>query len=159
MDEDIKPTFRTSKYEWLRSHAQLDLMDMDEQVMQMPVLLQEAGECTALANEIRERAKDTLKHTAASLAHALREDKSNGKRSESTIEASVPIYPEYINKLTELSTARLDASLWEALTDALRSKSMAIRVAADMLTSGWITADYIRNKRRREIREAPIPAH
>jgi len=155
MDENISPTFKKERYEWLRTKTALDLFEIDNEVIEMSVLLQEAGEYTALANEYKERAKEELIRTSAAIAHSMRFDMSDGKKkSETTIESMIPIYPEYIAKLQELDSARLDAALWSSLTDALRSKSMAIRVAADLLNSGYLTPDYIRNKRRKEIREA-----
>jgi len=154
MDENISPTFKKERYEWLRTKTALDLFEIDNEVIEMSVLLQEAGEYTSVANETRDRAKEELQATVAAISHGLREDKTAGKRSESAIESLIPIMPGYAEKLQALDTARLDASLWASLTDALRSKSMAIRVAADLLNSGWLTVDYIRNKRRKEIREA-----
>lgn len=149
------PHFQPEKYVWLRSQTSLDLMEMDEAVMQMGVLIQEAGEYCALANERRETAKDELEQVKAQVAEYLRGQDYKGKqRSESMIESQLPTYPDCVNSQLKLSAARQDAALWASVVEALRAKSMQIRVAADLLNSGFLTADHIRNHRRRQIREA-----
>lgn len=154
-EEDIIPSFRSEKYKWLRSQVSLDLMEIDEAVMQMGVLIQEAGECCALANEIRELARDNFERVKANIGEYLRDIEFKGKlRSESMITAQAPTYPDYITAQAQVSCARRDASLWATVVEALRAKSMQIRVAADLLNSGFITSDFIRQKRRKQIREA-----
>jgi hypothetical protein len=157
-NDTVIVTFKPEKYLWLRSRLQLDLMDVDTQVMELPVFIQEAGEIVAQANELREAAKDDLERTKAGVAQTLRQElEPNGKvKSESKIESQIPLQADYIAKLEQLSIARLDAALWASIVDALRAKSMAVRVAADLLNSGFLTPDYIRNKRRREIREVKV---
>ena len=156
----VVPTFNPEKYKWLRAKTSLDLMDIDEAVMQMGVLLQEAGECCALANEIRESAKDDLERAKAQIAEYLRgEPYKDKQRSESMIDSQIPTYQDYKDVQARLSIARSDAALWATVVEALRAKSMQIRVAADLLNSGFLTNDYVRNKRRKEIRQAtPIEA-
>ena len=154
-DNDSIPAFRSEKYQWLRSQASLDLMEIDEAVMQMGVLIQEAGECCALANEIRETEKDNLERVKARVAEYLRGEPYNGKhRSESMIDSQLPAYQEYKDAQARLSTARKDAALWATVIEALRAKSMQIRVAADLLNSGFLQKDYIIARRRKEIRTA-----
>lgn len=152
---DTLPSFRPEKYIWLRAQASLDLADIDEAIQEMGVLIQEAGECSALANELRELAKDELEQQKSIVADYLRKEPYKDKqRSESMIDSQIPIYPDYINAQTKLSNARRDASLWATVVEALRAKSMQIRVAADLLNSGFLTSDFIRDKRRRAIRQA-----
>src|SRR5271157_4364096 len=97
-DNDCLPSFRPEKYRWLRAQISLDLMEMDEAVMQKSVLIQEAGECCALANEIRESAKDELEQMKAQVAEYLRGQEYKGKqRSESMIDSQLPTYPQCVN--------------------------------------------------------------
>jgi hypothetical protein len=160
MPDDSSPEFRTSKYEWLRSKIPMDLADLDQEVIELPVLIQEAGECVSIANELRDRSRDEFERLKASIGQQLRDDLlPNGKiRSESMIEAQIPCYAQYKVAQDALGKARLDAALWSTITDALRTKSMNIRVVADLMNSGFITSDYIRTSRRRAIREA-VPMH
>ena len=157
MEESV-PGFRSEKYQWLRKQVALDLSDMDEEVMRIPVLLQEAGECVALANENRETAKDELELVKAQIAEYLRgEPYKEKQRSESMIDSQIPTYQNYKDAQAKLSEARRDSALWITVMEALRTKSMQIRVAADLLNSGFLTADHIMNKRRRAIREVQVP--
>jgi len=149
------PSFQSEKYVWLRAHCSLDLMEMDEAVMQMGVLIQEAGEYCALANERRESAKDELEQVKAQVAEYLRGQEYKGKqRSESMIESQLPTYPDCVNSQLKLSAARRDAALWASVVEALRAKSMQIRVAADLINSGFLTQDHIISRRRKQVREA-----
>lgn len=135
----------------------MDLIDIDEELIRMPVLIQDAGESCAIANELRESAKEEFERMKAHIAQQVREAPTTGKaRSETMIESQLPLYEPYKLKQTELGQARLDAALWMTIIEALRAKSMAMRVAADLLNSGFITSDHVRNKRRREIREVSV---
>lgn len=149
------PTFRSDKFSWLKTQLSLDLMDMDEEVMRMGVLLQEAGEAVALANEIRDSTKDDLERVKAQVGEYLRNEPYKDKqRSESMIDSQIPTYQDYKDAQIKLGSARLDAALWATVMEALRTKSMQIRVAADLLNSGFLQKDHIIAKRRREIRTA-----
>ena len=159
--EDIYPSFRTEKYLWFRSKLEVDLIDIDEDLMQIPVLIQDAGEACAMASELRERAKEGLETTRAQVAQHLRESPvtaGSRARSETQIESQLPLFEPYVTAKNALSQARLDASLWTTMVEALRSKSAMIRVSADLLNSGFITPDFVRNKRRKEIRDAKVQA-
>jgi len=156
-DTDILgPSFRADRYSWFQAKLGVDLMQIDEDIIQLPALIQDAGECAAIANEIREKAKEDFEHAKASIAQSLREHTQGKKPSETMIESQLPLFELYKNKLTSLSQSRLDSALWATMVEALRSKSAMIRVSADLLNSGLLTTDYIRNKRRSEIRNVEV---
>lgn len=154
--KETHPSFRPEKYLWLKRQVSLDMMRIDEELMEIPVLIQEAGENVALAMEIREAAKSDLEVEAAKQAANLRNIKlESGKPpSETAVDKMVPLTPEYEQKLTILSQARLDAGLWQSIMEALRTKSSAIRTVADLVAAGWLSRDHIIQNRRREIRNA-----
>lgn len=154
-DGHILPVFRPEKYKWLRVQLHLDLLNLDEEIMKIPVLLEEAGECTALAIEIRETAKEELERVAAEVAGQLRIPDDKGKsRSETMIASMMPVEHEYLDAQESLRTARLDAGLWMSMTEAIRTKSSALRVTADLVSAGFMTGSSILQNRRREIRNA-----
>lgn len=154
MDHDAIPSFRSQKYVWIRSKTRLDLLDIDTALSEIPVLVQEAGECTSIAIEIREQMKVELNVVEAQIAHELRSTvlESGKRRTDTAVASQIPLDENYKKKEAELSEARLDAALWQSLTEAVRTKSAAIRVAADLLNSGFLTSDHILDKRRKEIR-------
>jgi hypothetical protein len=152
---EAEPKFRTEKYRWLKTQLKIDMLNIDQDIVELPVLLQEAGECTALAIEIRESAKEELEHTSAELASLLRVTDEKGKsRSETMIASLIPLEQDYKDKLASLSEARLDGGLWMAITEAIRTKSSALRVTADLVAAGFMTSSSILQNRRREIRNA-----
>ena len=151
----MEPNFQPEKYTWLKSIVRLDLMALDEEIMEIPVLIQECGEYAAQAIDAVNICKDGYNAVRATVADLLRRDiLPNGKtRSEAQIESEI----DRIDKLQEaadlLSAAKLDAGLWQALFEGLQTKNFSIRTAADLITKGFITQDHIISKRREELRK------
>lgn len=148
-----RPEFKSEEYDFLKSHLSLDMMDLDEQVMQLPVLIQRASEAASEAIEIRETAKDDLELAQSIAADKLRGVQTpKGKwRTETQITSEIPIDSDVQKKKEALSLARLDASLWQSLVEGFRSKNSAIRVVADLLNAGYMTPASIQEKRRQDL--------
>jgi hypothetical protein len=158
-NNDICPHFKAEKYLWFRAKLEIDMMDIDEEIIVMGALVQDCGECCATANENRERAKEHLDVTKAQVSQHLRESPVTAgatRRSETQIESQLALFQPFVDAREALSRARLDAALWTTMVEGLRAKLAMIRVSADLLNSGFITPDFIRNKRRKQIREAPV---
>jgi hypothetical protein len=151
-----EPTFEPEKYRWLRQRVRLDLLYIDEDIQELPVLLQEAGEITATALEKREATKTDLSLQEAVVADRLRNPDDKGKvKSETAIASMVPLDPDYKKIQAELSIARLDASLWQNMMETLRSKSTLVRASADLIQAGFISTTYYVDKRKKDMRKAP----
>ena len=146
---DILPNFNPEKYQWLRARKAIDLLSLDDEVMQIPVLIQECGEQTAIAVEIRETAKDDLKKIESVVGSEIRAL----SKSESAITSMTPSDERVVAANRLLSEARLDAGLWQSLMDSLRTKAANLRVATDLISAGYITQSSIMEKRRRELRD------
>ena len=155
----MEPKFEPKKYAWFRVKTQIDLMEIDEEVSQMPTLLQDAGELTCSAIEARDSSKELLSQVRSEIAAELRATKTeSGKpKSETQIESEIELSSKFKEQQDLLSQARQDAGLWINLMEALRTKAAQLRTAADLISSGYITRDYISNKRRDEIRKARPP--
>lgn len=153
---DTVPTFRPQKYLWLKSKTQIDMLDLDNELMEIPVLIQEASENVAIAMEIRETSKSDLDVQIARSADAIRKTplESGKAPSETAIDKMVSLTKEYQDKLALLSSARLDAGLWQSITESLRTKSSALRTIADLVSAGWLTTDHVIKNRRRDMRNA-----
>lgn len=151
---DILPTFEVDRYRWLRQRSSLDLMEIDQELQELPILVQECGERVALAIEIRDSAKEELEKTKSEVAEAMRiESAKSGKEfSESKIDSKLPSNSIVEAKRAELSIARLDAALWSNLNQAIQAKQYLIRTAAELIVSGYISKDFIVDKRRKELR-------
>lgn len=148
---DPIPTYKPEKYNWLKAQRQIELLNLENEVMRIPVLLQECGEITSTAIEIRESAKDELDRIKSIVASDIRKE----GHSETAIASMVPSDERYINAVAQLSEARLDAGLWNSLMDSLRTKSSGLRVIADLIASGFVTQASIMQKRRQELRQSP----
>lgn len=150
----MEPTFETERYRWLKVRVPIDFLSLDEEVSQMSTLIQMAGEITAQVIEDRDSAKELLAQVKSEVASRLRSiPDANGKyRSESTITSEIESQPEYKEQQELLSKIRLDAALWISLTESLRTKAASLRTSAELIQSGFITRDYILDKRRTELR-------
>lgn len=150
-----KPTFRVDQYDWLDKRKKINLESLDEEISEMPELIRICSECLCLANETRDAAKDALLVVKAGIAEVLRNEKTvTGKpKSESTIDSQIPLSPDYAQAVDRLSDARRDAGLWDAMMSALHTKSANLRNAVDLITSGYMTRDFIVAKYRQQIRD------
>ena len=154
--EGAAPKFNTQKYLFLKQGLATDLLNLDEELQRISVYIQDAAENAAVANELRDAAKENFNLVAAKASSRLREEPtSTGKaRSETQIASELPLCPDYQEAQGTLSEARLDAALWATLSDAFRTKSSSLRAAADLIGAGYITQDYLTQKRRVEQRGA-----
>jgi hypothetical protein len=155
-DYGIVPSFKPEEYVWLRSRIGIDQLRIDEEVIELPTLIQKAAEFTASAIELREVSKEEVQRAQAQVADQLRQTLTPNKkhRSETMIASEIYLSSYLQGKMEEHSKARLDAALWGSIVEALRSKNSAIRVIADLLNTGFITPNAIMDKRRKEIRNA-----
>lgn len=154
LPEDEVPSFRKERFNFLKSKIRLDLLCVDEALEEIAVLVQDAGECCALANEIRDAAKSDLALAEAEESDRLRKmtSQSGKSPSEQAILSQLPLAWRVKQAIKEYSDARLDAAFWSTMVNALMTKSSAIRTAADLITSGYLTTSFILDKRRQDIR-------
>ena len=154
MDEIREPKFMTARYRELKVKCYVDILLIDEELQQVPVLVQDAGEFAALAIEIRDTAKDALDLSRASLSNGVRIQSSGMTKapSDQRVEDEVLTQDPYQRALAEYQQARLDARLWQNLANSLDKKSFALNMVGQLIISGFLTRDNITNKRRKEIR-------
>lgn len=154
-DYGIVPTYKAHEYVWIRNRVHTDLLALDDEIIETPTLIQQAGEITCTAIEVRETTKNELEYVLSQSGEQLRNIPlpAGQRRSETAISSQIYLSPEVQAKQNELSEARLNASLWSNLTESLKSKNMGIRVAADLINSGWLTSQSVMDKRRKDIRE------
>lgn len=152
-----EPIFERETYRFIRNKVSIDLLTVDNELSEIPVLIQQAGECACSAIDARDKAKDQLEKTESIAATNLRIPISTGEgksksRSETQIESELP-QNEFVQQAKKAyAQAKLDASLWQNLCDALRTKAASIRTAADLITAGFLTTDFVLNRRRKDIR-------
>jgi len=162
MSDQTQPRLFPDQYRFLKAKLAIDMLALDEEVEQIGVLVQSATECSAQANEVRDTLKDRLSEVYSVAAYNLRiapyPTGRGGVRSEAQIESEVPLDADYKQAQADLSEARLDSALWASIADAMRTKSSALRVTADLINAGFITSDHINLSRREELRKAGPPS-
>lgn len=147
-------------YERLRSKLKLDPLDLDQELIELPLLIQEAAELTAHRVTSRDRAKNALDVAMAQAAdHLRRAPVADGKggtklRSEAQIETEIPLYDNVQEAITKMEDAKLELALWQALCDALRAKRDSLKLYADLTISGYLSPNVALSERKTEIRSS-----
>jgi len=155
----ITPKLLQEKYDWLKRYLKTDMLCLDEELERMPVLMQEASEASAVVNEINDAEKERRSIIYAQACARLRDSAPAGSKapSEAQVASAAQLDPEYLAQLEIHQNARLDAALWTAMVDSMRTKAYSLQTAGGLINSGFITKDYIRDRRREEIRAATPP--
>lgn len=150
----MNPTFEPEKYEFLKNRVRVDLMAIDEELMEMPTLLQEAGELTAQAYAISNDCKDKIDEILSITADRLRRipTESGKSRSEAMIGSEVFAERDVVGARMAYNNAKLDAGLWQSVQEALRKKADLIYTATELIKVGFISKDHILAERRAAIR-------
>jgi hypothetical protein len=147
----VIPQNGSKRYAALRVRVPLDLLIVDEELQDISMLILEAGEFVAEANELRDGAKDYLTQVESEVADALRHTSNDEKApSETKIASLIPLNAKYQEAQLIYNRTKLDATLWANLQDTLRTKSHSIRAAADLVQAGFLSQDVIYRKRREE---------
>lgn len=152
----IEPKFQAEKYRWLKAQLVTDLLNIDEEVSRIAVLIGDAGEFAAMANEIFAATTAALEESESRECSSLRDIPFNGKsRSEAQIKTEFVMAPAYKQALNDQSEARLDSNLWRNLVDAFKKKSDSLQNVGYLVHAGYLTHNFIQSKRRSELREGP----
>lgn len=154
--DTTEPYFRVEKYRFLRARTAIDMLNVDEDLAEVSTLIQDASECASAAIDARDGMKDELARIEALVCAELRNQPgASGKpKSETQVASEFPLDARYQEVQTLLAKAKLDANLWQALSDSLRTKSANLRDVVALVVAGYVTRDTIMQKRRQEIRDA-----
>jgi hypothetical protein len=155
------PKLGEKRYLALKAKLPLDLLAVDEELSEIAVYIQEAGEFCAQAIEERDAAATWVDRVEAEVADKLRKTPDeNGKvPSEANIKARLALQPELQEAQFIAGQAKLGAALWLSMQDSLKTKSYSINTAAELVKAGYMTRDHILDKRRSEIGQMRQPVH
>jgi hypothetical protein len=145
-------TVYPAAYYALRAKLAIDPDDLDNEIAQMPVLVQDAAElAVAAANEENacQLAYDVIK---AETGHRLRRD--NEKITEAAIERAMPLYEEVQEARIAYNYAKTYTKLCDDLVRSLRTKVTMLQKHTEMIMQGYITPSSLYEKRREEINAA-----
>jgi len=140
------------EYQALYAQLDVDPLDMDNQLMKLPHLVQDASELAVSAENAMNAASLAYDCVKAQLAEALRSQ--NEKITEASIERSLPLYEDIQEARNALNHAKTYMRLCEDLVRALRIKSQHVLKSADMIMSGYMTPSAAYERRRAEINAA-----
>jgi hypothetical protein len=137
----------SEEYLALRSQLPIDFADLDNEVMKMPALVQDASELAVAAMNDENAcllAYDIIKAEIGQQLRAAQE-----RITEAAIERSLPLYEQVLEARSAYNHAKTYARLCDDLVKALRGKSTLLQKASDLIIAGYITpaATY---RRRRE---------
>jgi len=147
--------FQQESYSRLKTYLAIDPLRLDEALMQTPSILQEVAENTADALQIRDAAKNDLEVATSRAKDQIRIALTdNGKApSEQKVDSMVPSHSQVIQYTSAYESAKRDALLWQFLVDHMKEKSSTLRRIAELITSGYMSANSAYTQRRDEINE------
>ena len=133
--------FNEDVYNRLRARLSANLLQLSEELVEQPSLMQEAAEGAADAIQIRDAAKNTLSSVTSEAASRLRLlTDDNGKFfSETKINSLVLSDSKVMQAVEELEEAKHSASYWTSLVESFSDRGSSLRRIADLTVSGYLT--------------------
>lgn len=147
-------------YQRLRKKLTLDPLELDQELIELPMLVMEAAEEAAEALSKRDRAKNGLDIAMAVAADHLRRepilDAKGGvkTRSEAQIATEVALYESVQNAQEDVEDTKLNLALWQALVNALQTKRDSLKKYSDLTLAGFLSPNAALDQRRTDIRAA-----
>lgn len=139
-------------YQALRVQLPIDWLDLDNEIMKMPVLVQEAAELAVAASN--EESILQLGYDVAKAETGQRLRQENERITEAAIERQLPLSDEVQQARLDYLHAKSYARLCEELVRSLRIKSQQLQKSCDMIVQGYMTPSAAYEKRRSEISAA-----
>ena len=145
MDVDI--------YEALSKRLFIDELRLDEEIIELPQLLQDVNEFVASATHERDKAQYDLKLTTADVSREIRaESATSTKRpTEAAIETEIVLNERVQQATITYENAKYVLARWQALSESVRAKGYALKNIADLVVSGFITPNALVDRRRTEV--------
>jgi predicted RNase H-like nuclease (RuvC/YqgF family) len=145
----------TLVYERLKAFLPVDLVEIDRDLAQMPVIAQEAAELAAeMMNKVA-TAKQELDIARAQAAQQLRNMLVAGKpRSEARIETEMPLDRGVQMRQREVDALEYRFQIAKDLARNMQKKSDQITNATNMIMKGWMTPNSVYERQLRDRKEA-----
>lgn len=141
-------------YDQLRNQLQVDIMEIDRDLAEIPQIVMAAAEQTAAAISVRDMAKFEVDVAKAEAAAFLRVAKDGKQPSETQVQSEVPKARAVKRAVQVYEDAKLESARWMALTEGLRTKSSALKTIAELIVAGYLTRDAVYQERRRAMQNA-----
>lgn len=147
-------------YAVFRSRLTIDMMRLDEDLINHPMLMQQAGEIAADALQIRDACNHDLAVVTAKEAQNLRVADEDGKTpSEARINSQVILSRRVKAARTALEDAQHDLDYWQIMVNAIREKGNSMKRIAELTIAGYLAPNAAYSERRSELRKGPGNGH
>jgi len=135
---DKKPTIKE-----LHKALRIDPNNLDEMMMEHPMLFWSVSEQYVLAASIRDEAKENISITDAKMNSKVRKaiEKEGEKVTEKLVEARINIDPSHIKSVQDHRDAKEKAELWFALKESYQSRGYMLREMASLYVSNYYSAE------------------
>lgn len=140
-------------YTRLRQSLSIDLLRIDEELIEMPQLVQDIAEYTAEATFARDKAKIEWEIAQAQAAKDARQRciDAGTKFTVDQISNEVMLDPDVREAQADYEQSKLDADMWGALIAGARTKSSSLKHASELIASGYLTPNAIKAERRQQM--------
>ena len=128
-------------YDDIKKKLRIDLLRLDQELTELPFLVQEAAEISIeLFNDVQ-KADLELDVAKAQVASDLREEKDESGKvpSETKIASMIILDPRVQEAQTKLNELRYQSRLANELVTNLRDKSRLLGKTSDLVIAGFIT--------------------
>lgn len=128
-------------YDDIKKKLRIDLLRLDQELTELPFLVQEAAEISIeLFNDVQ-KADLELDVAKAQVASDLREEKDESGKvpSETKIVSMIILDPRVQEAQTKLNELRYQSRLANELVTNLRDKSRLLGKTSDLVIAGFIT--------------------
>ena len=139
----------------LRNKLGIDLLNLDQELMEMPVLVQDAAEQAALANDEERAARhnfDLVQSEAARKLRSIPEGSDKKPPSEEKLKSLLPLEEDVANARIAYDAAQTTSAVANALVSSLREKARMLQKISDLIIAGYITKNFAVDNSRQAIR-------
>lgn len=164
MSDLIKNVWRHKSYVRLRGKLEINRDALDDDVIELPMVVQEISEIVELASIRVTAAKTSYAEVYAAAGAALRDTPTRtGKpASEASITARAPFEEGVPEAAMAVKEAEASFALWKRLLDSFRVKQSSIKRLSEFILAGYMSnssvTDSIRNRVQEKRNEgAPLP--
>ena len=137
-------------YARLRAALAVDMLRFDQELVEIPQLIQEAAEEAANAAAKRDAAKHQRDMAIADASYTMRNIEGKPP-SETQIASEVTIVAEVQEAREAYIEAERIADTWRALVEALKNKKEILRTLSDQMMAGFLSPTSIVKDARKEM--------
>lgn len=148
--------FEASQFKMLRASLTIDIMRMDDELIQHPMLMQSVTELAADALREHDALKHELDLTVAEVGSRIRKAQTpeNGKGPTiAELQEFVTRDKKVIEANTNLENAKQDLAYWRGLADSYRTKGSSLKHLSELIQAGYLAPNSVRRSELSEQRQ------